>query len=445
MQDIIFAGCRTDGNRGRTTMKTRIAALTLALVMLFALTPSTASAATISGMTSKVDYDNTDPDRFVIQIDLVNQIITVYEGQNIVLQGLCTTGSSTNPTGSGVFKTGDLKERFGYFVAYGQYAQYWTQVVRGVYIHSIMYDSKKLSSLSSSAYRNLGRNVSHGCVRVLPDVAQWIYYNCPPGTTCNIVKNKAKDAALVDSIRDGMRSYKYYTTYSNDTHTDPPEIPAAVLYDNVPVRTGFSASKDKTVVKLNANDRVFLLQIGADWCKVRTMSGKLGYVMSKYLLCDPDAPVTMHEAYAATKKTYIYESMDTDSKRLITIASGAEVKVSGNPKSGWYEASFGGVTGYARTKYVKLTSTVVFPEVATAPLVDPVTGAPAVNGTAAGPRVRSDINANVRSGPGTEYGRIGTIPAGTAVVVKAVEGNWFYVEGGGLTGYVHANCIVNGG
>ena len=425
-------------------MKIRIAAITLALIMLFALAPASAMASTIPGMTSKVDYDNTDPNRYVIEIDLVNQIITVYQGSSVVIQSLCTTGSSTNPTGSGVFKIGDLKERFGYFVAYGQYAQYWTQVVRGVYIHSIMYDSRKLSSLSSSAYRNLGKNVSHGCVRVLPDVAQWIYYNCPPGTTCNIVKNKAKNAALAQSIKDSMNSYKYYTTYSEDAHADPSEIPAAVICDNVPLRTGFSASKDKTVIKLNTNDKVYLLQIGADWCKVRTVAGKMGYVMSKYLLCDPDAPVETHEAYAATKKTYIYESMSTDSKKLETIPEDAEVTVTANPKTGWYEASFNGVSGYARTKYVKKSMTTVFPQVpgtvVDTTLPGDTASTPAVT---VGPRIRSDINANVRTGPGTSYDKLGTIPAGTAIVIKAVEGNWVLVEGGGLTGYVHSNCIVN--
>ena len=168
-------------------MKKRLLALVLCLATAIALIPAMPAEATVlPGMTSKVDYDNTDPNRYTIEIDLVNQIITVYEGAiggPIVLQSLCTTGNEENPTGAGTFKLGQLKERFGYFVAFGQYAQYWTQVVRGIYIHSVMYNSKKLSSMSRTAYRKLGENLSHGCVRVLPHVAQWIFYNCPPGTT----------------------------------------------------------------------------------------------------------------------------------------------------------------------------------------------------------------------------------------------------------------------
>lgn len=118
-----------------------------------------------------------------------------------MLQSLCTTGDAEHQTGAGTFKLGDMKERFGYFVAFGQYAQYWTQVVRGIYIHSVMYNSKKLTSMSRGAYRKLGQAVSHGCVRVLPHVAQFIYYNCPPGTTCVINRKKAADPELVKRLK----------------------------------------------------------------------------------------------------------------------------------------------------------------------------------------------------------------------------------------------------
>ena len=99
-------------------MKRRLLSLALCLVTLLSLTPSIAHAEVLSGFTSKVDYDNTDPNRYSIEIDLVNQVITVYDQSgSAVLQSLCTTGSDKTPTGSGKFRLGDLKERFGYFVA----------------------------------------------------------------------------------------------------------------------------------------------------------------------------------------------------------------------------------------------------------------------------------------------------------------------------------------
>jgi lipoprotein-anchoring transpeptidase ErfK/SrfK len=195
-------------------MKRRILALALLLAIFVTLFPTgTAQATVLNGMASKVDYENTDPNRYYIELDLVNQIITVYDGGptgSIVLQSLISSGNKQNPSGSGTYRLGTLKERFGYFVAFGQYAQYWTQVVRGVYIHSVMYDSKKLSSMSRSAYNNLGKAVSHGCIRVMPEVAQWIFYNCPPGTACKLNTRALKNPDLVKALKSAMPSYSSY-------------------------------------------------------------------------------------------------------------------------------------------------------------------------------------------------------------------------------------------
>ena len=88
-------------------MLKRTVALMLCILSVFTLLPAFSSAQTLSGWTSKVDYDNTDPNKYSIEIDLVNQIITVYEGQiggRIVLQSLCTTGDAEHQTGAGTFR-----------------------------------------------------------------------------------------------------------------------------------------------------------------------------------------------------------------------------------------------------------------------------------------------------------------------------------------------------
>ena len=58
-------------------MLKRTVALMLCILSVFTLLPAFSSAQTLSGWTSKVDYDNTDPNKYSIEIDLVNQIITV--------------------------------------------------------------------------------------------------------------------------------------------------------------------------------------------------------------------------------------------------------------------------------------------------------------------------------------------------------------------------------
>ena len=449
-------------------MKRRLLSLALCLVTLLSLTPSIAHAEVLSGFTSKVDYDNTDPNRYSIEIDLVNQVITVYDQSGgTVLQSLCTTGSDKTPTGSGRFRLGDLKERFGYFVAYGEYAQYWTQVVRGVYIHSVMYKSKKLSSMSKSAYKNLGKNVSHGCVRVLPHVAQWIYYNCPPGTLCNIVKNKAANPYLVSRLKSTIPDYSSYQQPS-DSHATPSEVPATVKLNDVPVRSGFSNSKDKTVAKLNYGDHVELLQIGAEWCKVRTPAGKLGYVKTMYLTCDPDN-VRTTQSYAATGKTYVYSDASRSSSTLTTIPKGKTVNVTEQAGSGWLYGSYNGVYGYMRTRYVIKSETVEYPVLED--VTQPSTGAnnsgastgwstgggmfnngsfpsatptptPAPAQSGANASIAAGIIANMRSGAGKDFPVIGSFSQGTDVTVIRLDGTWYYCQVNGQYGYIYSGCIV---
>lgn len=432
-------------------MKRRLLAAALMLALVISLCPLQAAEATVlSGMASKVDYDNTDPNRYAIELDLVNQIITVYEGGiggTIVLQSLCSSGDKENPSGSGTYKLGTLKERFGYFVAYGQYAQYWTQVVRGVYIHSVMYDSLKLSSMSRAAYNNLGKAVSHGCIRVLPHVAQWIYYNCPPGTVCKLNTKAVPNPELVKTLKAAIPSYSKYAQ-PTDSKAAVVEIPAVVRVNNVPLRTGFSTSKDKTLATLNINDRVMLLQLADDWCKVRVVSnGKLGYIKTQYLLCNPDDPVTMREGFQATSKTYLYASASTDAKRLASISKNAEVNVTGDGgKQGWYLASYNGQTGYVRAKYVKTANLIVFPYIETVAVSAPADGGAQGTQTAtSGARILDGITANFRAAASAQSTVLAVLSAGTPVtLVSAAESGWYYCTVNGVGGYLHQSCLLLG-
>ncbi len=361
-------------------MPKRFFALILAFLLCASALPCAARAEVLSGWNSKVDYENTDPNRYFVEIDLTNQVITVYEGYmggTIVLQSLCTTGSAEFPTGTGTYKMGALKERFGYFVAFGQYAQYWSQVVRGVYIHSVLYNSSKLTSMSRSAYRDLGKNVSHGCVRALPEVARWIFYNCPPGTTCKIVK-KAADPNLVAALKKTIPSFDKYVQPTDDKPY-PQEVPALIRFDGTPLRTGFSASKDKTIATLKAGDKVLLLQIALDWCKVRTAKGEIGYVKSQYILAYPDAESTAVTSYAAKGRTYVYMSASTGAKTLARVPAGAPLSIAYRVNDSWWYGTYEGVSGYIRAKYVSVATSYVYPSFETPAPTD--AGSPGNSGT----------------------------------------------------------------
>jgi len=64
-------------------------------------------------------------------------------------------------------------------------------------------------------------------------------------------------------------------------------------------------------------------------------------------------------------------------------------------------------------------------------------------GIAAAATVTNDLN--LRSGPGTGYRVIGTMPAGTYVDVIGCSGSWCRVNWGGAVGYASASYLAGGG
>lgn len=96
----------------------------------------------------------------------------------------CSTGMDGYETPSGVYQSGGrvTSGAWYYFTQYNCYAKYAYRVVGGILFHSVLYNSNKKGPTSSSV-RNLGRRVSHGCIRLAEENAQWIFENCPMGTT----------------------------------------------------------------------------------------------------------------------------------------------------------------------------------------------------------------------------------------------------------------------
>lgn len=144
------------------------------------------------------------PDKatYKLVIDKENCVMTVYNNDDgsIARQMLCTIGKPETPSPRGKYSMGSDRVRFGYFKDFDCYAQYWTQITRNVYIHSILYSKKSEKALIRQSYRDLGKAKSHGCVRLSVPDAKWIYENIAPGTKCEFVKRE-RDEELRESLR----------------------------------------------------------------------------------------------------------------------------------------------------------------------------------------------------------------------------------------------------
>lgn len=104
--------------------------------------------------------------------------------------------------------------------------------------------------------------------------------------------------------------------------------------------------------------------------------------------------------------------------------------IEGNTAPGWLRG-----TGYVRAKAipsaVHTSSISALPDYPDPPETDHVPGVYAVTATAL----------NVRSGPGTSYGRIGSLANGAEVRVTGFRGGWGQITYDGKTGYVSMDYL----
>ena len=177
-------------------------AVTLSAAQLAALSPTVRmSFAELVGDNGVYESPAGYPaaDTFQVIVDIYHQVVLVYgrdaSGQYTVPVRfmVCTTGKQKTPTPTGIFLSGGRRVRFGYFSEHDVYGQYWTQITRSIYFHSLLYAKKDADTYTATSYRNLGKRASHGCVRLLVPDARWVYYHIAPGTQVTIRRGDKGD------------------------------------------------------------------------------------------------------------------------------------------------------------------------------------------------------------------------------------------------------------
>lgn len=87
----------------------------------------------------------------------------------------CVTGKASTPTVKGNFSLGSKGNEFGH----GYSCWYWSQIYEDYLFHSQPYYT---GSKTSVKYKSMGRNQSHGCVRLYLKDAKFIHDKIPSGT-----------------------------------------------------------------------------------------------------------------------------------------------------------------------------------------------------------------------------------------------------------------------
>lgn len=111
---------------------------------------------------------------------------------------------------------------------------------------------------------------------------------------------------------------------------------------------------------------------------------------------------------------------NTTSSILTMVSAGEQADVLSREENGWYRVSYKGTEGYMSAQYVTVEWTV------------PAQGRVNTQGS----------TLNVRSGPGTDHPRIGTLSDGSAVDILDLAGDWYHIKTDALTGYVSGEYLL---
>lgn len=130
----------------------------------------------------------------------------------------------------------------------------------------------------------------------------------------------------------------------------------------------------------------------------------------------------------------------TGSSVLKNLSDGTQVDVLSDAVDGWYQVSYKGSTGYVSAEYLTVTEDAAQPAPqAEAPAAEPAAqaAAPAADESKIYVKV-VEGPLNIRSGPGTDYDRVGSLSTGrTAEVVEVLDG-WYKLG----NGYVCADYVT---
>lgn len=127
--------------------------------------------------TEKTPYTITN-----IEVNQAAQLVTVFgkapNGKvEPVKYMLCSTGVG-DATPNGTYVTTPLGKDWYFFPAYNCYVRFCTHLTGDICFHSLTFNEKTNASLSRTAYRDIGKKASHGCVRLFVEDAQFIHQNC---------------------------------------------------------------------------------------------------------------------------------------------------------------------------------------------------------------------------------------------------------------------------
>lgn len=308
-----------------------------------------------------------EPIAYEIEVDLANQIVTVYREDSrtqadIARQMICSSGTGTNtPTGSFIMpevSKVDEREEWYYIGKYRLYVQYASRIDGPILFHSLPSEQRG-ASLTRDSTEALGSRASHGCIRLRPADSRWIAENCLPGTKVHIFEGGAPDEALrerllVSSFVSEEMSYTEFLAgekvYSISSETPEVQYMQAKL-----AQLGYLLGESDGIFGAETHTAVVDWQLENGY----TPNGEVNEEQLSVLLRQTPVPGAVvnrgKPAQVKVKDGLILRSEpNSKSRELDVLRNGTIVRVLEETR-GWYKIRVGSQTGYAAAKYIEIT------------------------------------------------------------------------------------------
>ena len=165
-----------------------------------------------------------------------------------------------------------------------------------------------------------------------------------------------------------------------------------------------------------------ITKLPSGWYKIK-YKGTYGYVLGKYVkLNTPQQDEKVIATGKTTAQLNVRKGSSTKYAKIGSLSKGAKVEIVSKLSNGWYKIKYNGTYGYVSGAYVKLDSE------------QPKPGEDEKI-IATGKTTVSSLN--VRSGPSSNYSKLGILTKGTKVeVVERYSNGWYKIKYKGSYGYV---------
>ncbi len=247
--------------------------------------------------------------------------------------------------------------------------------------------------------------------------------------------------------KSGWVSSEYIST--NISNTNQSTNKKIVNADTLNMRSGASTSY-RVIAKLSKGNIVELISENNGWSKVK-YDGRLGYVSSEFLSnIDGDIPDKKPEKPSETLPDTIITKIKVVTATSLNVRSGPSTSnaligsLRNNEKvevisesNGWSKIKYGGRVGYVSSIYLKDvgdSNTNTNPNPSEKP-----------NGGTTKTKVVTATSLNVRSGPSTSHGLIGTLKHNEKVEVISESNGWSKIKYNGKEAYVSSDYLKDAG